>query len=283
MSMEEMKHFDYKRFLKRYRDYYIDQASPAQSLDQKPFTYNLLDQSEQTFIDIALEQNRVCLNDQALYIKTVTNNKTYQSLIFHTDGTIIKSCESTAVIMQRFFRHKGLPYSTHSQLGKLIKIHQKCPYMVNKICLAPEKGLSKNSVNWIGLHNVVYHTGDKDHTLLKTATYNELVIPLSQKKVDKMVHNSSLLALMHQAIRIYTAGHYGFLDHYPNQENVISHYIQSLRYQTQLPDPRDIYQYMEQQKVIGALKHIMGVDYPTKEEWDLMDPKLQAFFDSLDS
>lgn len=245
------------------------------------FQYNLVDTPIDELVDIAIHQNVVCLNDQAFYLLNLKDHKHYQSLIFHQSGDIVKSKESTSTIMLRFFRQKDSSYSSACELGKLLGIHQKCPYLIENCCFAPDKGFTKNNVNWIGFHHVGYFEGGSDRTTLKINTFGELTIPLKVERVKAMVHKCSLMAFMQQSIANFLTQQYSFLDDYSANSNIITQHIQKLNYQLPLPKPFEAYHFLEQQKVVQLMKNILGLDCPTKEEIETLLPSLKTIKEQL--
>lgn len=274
--MKDLKLNDFNRYMSRIP---YNQRPKVRTISHTPyaFSHNLYDGQINGLIDIAIEQRVVCLNDQVFYVHALKDHPTYKSLIFQTNGHIIKSEELTSKIMLRYFRHKNTSYSVNSELGRLLDIHQKCPYLVEGICFAPDGGFSKNNVSWIGLHHIHYIEPNGESTILKIGPYGELVLPIKADRIHKMVHNSSLMALMHQAIANFVAKQYNFLANDRSSENVITQHIQHLSYQVQLPNPAEVYHFMEKQKVVHLLKHAMGIDFPTDHDFQTFFPELKLW------
>lgn len=275
--MKELKHLEFSRYIRRYQQ---QVGAPLKS-SASSFQYNLIETNLEYFINIAINQNVVCLNDQVIYILTVKDHHKYQSLIFHTNGDIIKSTETTSKIMLRYFRQKNSPYSAATELGKLLDIHQKCPYLIEDVCFAPEGGFTKNNVNWIGLHHIQYFEGDTDMSVLKIQPYSELILPLNIHRLKKMVHDSSMMAIMHQAISHFVMNQFSFLNKHTQTSNVVTQYIHKMSHQTSLPNPNEVYYYLEQQKLVNLMKSIMGIDFPSEEELNLLLPSLKTFKKNL--
>lgn len=276
--MKELKHPEFSRYIRKYQQEQI--TMPLQNTTAS-FHYNLIETNLEYFINIAMKQSVVCLNDQVIYILTIKDHHEYQSLVFYTNGHIVKSPETTSKIMLRYFRQKNSPYSAATELGKLLDIHQKCPYIIEGICFAPDGGFTKNNVNWIGLHHIQYFEGDNDMSVLKIQPYSELILPLNINRLHKMVHNSSLMAIMHQAISQFVMNQFSFLNEHSQTSNVITQYIHKMSHQTSIPNPYEVYHYLEQQKVVNLMKNIMGIDFPTEEELDMLIPSLKSFKDNL--
>lgn len=255
----------------------------AESTQHRFFKYNVIDTTQSQLVDLALEQTVILLDEKAFYIMKLTEDELpYQSLVFNIDGTILKSCETTSQIMTRYFKKLGSPYNDSSDLGKLLNITQKCPYVTEGVCFAPDGGVSKKPVNWIGLHHIKHFEGDTKSTTLCVAPQNELILPLPIHQVQTMIRNGSLIALMQQAMLESLIKQYSFLNTYIESKNVITDYIHKLKFEIPLPSPQELYRFMDQKRILNLLKTIMGVDYPTKNELDKILPSLETFHSYLE-
>lgn len=276
--MEKKNYKDFHRYISKMAS--NNRASrECNNADWTAFHYKISESYIKNLIDIAIEQQVVCLSDQAFYIYAIKMPSDYKSLIFLTNGHIIKSTESTSEIMVRYFRYKNSPYSVNSELGKLLDIHQKCPYLVEGQCFAPDGGSTRKDVSWIGLHHIHYIEAKGDQSVLKVWPYGEITLPVKIDRLNKMVENSCLMALMHQAIAHFVSKQYNFTTNQLAPENVITRQMNFLRHKFHLPNPIEIYHYMENQKVLHLLKTIMGIDFPTEREINELFPTLNSLKD----
>lgn len=279
--MKQSLFVDINRYVNRLKD----QTTPynVEPTQKRLCEYNLVDTPLEQFVDLALDRKVIFLDEKAFYLMKLTDDELpYRSLVFQIDGTILKSAETTGQIMARYFKRLQVPYSSSSDLGKLVNIHQKCPYVTEDVCFAPDGGVSKKSVNWVGLHHIKYFEGNMKKTTICLAPHSELVLPLSIQQVHTMVEHGSLIALMQQAILECLTKQFSFMNTYAHSNNVITDYIHKLKYEITLPSPQEMYQFMDQKRILNLLKSIMGVDYPTKEELDKVLPSLDTFRSYLD-
>lgn len=142
------------------------------------------------YVDEAIEQKYVSLNHQSFYIADLSKNHhtPFNTLVFQTSGAPLKTYETTTQVMNRFFSTKRVNYSWIQNLGRALRINQKCPYVIGPYYFAPDRGVSKKQANWIGMHYTTDSiTLSPKKTLLKIDCIHELTVNLSQKTVTNMV------------------------------------------------------------------------------------------------
>ncbi|API89766.1 hypothetical protein BKP56_11065 [Marinilactibacillus sp. 15R] len=158
-------------------------------------TFQICSEELKKYINQAIPLKKIIVDSETLYVCDISNlaDSDYNSLVFQYRGDVLKSKETTTQIMQSYF-NDHVPYSTIQNLGRVININRKCPYVAGTIVFVPDKGPSKQNVNWIGLHHLKNYSSYKDKTLLSFVHHHELIINLNIKNVHK---------LFDQAIRLY--------------------------------------------------------------------------------
>lgn len=176
--------------------------SPLSSLHITP--ENML-----SYIDMAIPQKKLLIDEYSFYILDLSQNQEteYNTLVFQKEGVPLKTVEKTSKVMDRFFSHSKVTYTSMQFLGKILGIHQKCPYVLGREIFAPDKGTSKNEANWIAFHHVRKVSAIDDQSLLSIYPYHELTIELNVKSVYRMLDRVSLIVetqkkIMKESIRL---------------------------------------------------------------------------------
>lgn len=149
----------------------------------------------ETYIDQALPQKKIIVDSETIYVCDLTHMKdiNYNSLVLQRNGDSLKSMETTKQVMQQYFDNHT-PYIIMQQLGKIVDISSKCPYVYGTTIFVPEKGPSKQSVNWIALHHMKHFSSYENQTVISFVDKHEITVNLTVKK---------LTVLFEQAIRLY--------------------------------------------------------------------------------
>ncbi|OJF94687.1 competence protein ComK [Alkalibacterium sp. 20] len=148
-----------------------------------------------TFIDEAIEQTYLLINTETFYICDLSKETAtpFKTLVFQTNGELLKTKETTRQVMDRFFDYRTMDYRSVQLLGRSLSIHRMCPYVVGAQCFAPDKGPSKNQANWIALHHVLKVTAHREQTLLHITASHELILDHSVKKVQQLIDQARTL------------------------------------------------------------------------------------------
>lgn len=163
--------------------------SPLASLQINP--ENIL-----TYLDMAIPQKKLLIDDYSFYVFDLSKNKKteYNTLVFQKEGVPLKTVEKTSQVMSRFFSHSKVSYESIQFLGKILDIHQKCPYVLGNKSFAPDRGTSKKDANWIAFHHVENVSSIDNRSLLSIHPHHELVIEMNTKRVYQMLDRISLIA-----------------------------------------------------------------------------------------
>lgn len=158
-------------------------------------TFQICSEELKNYINQAIPLKKIIVDSETLYVCDISNltDSDYNSLVFQCRGDVLKSRETTTQIMHAYF-NDHVSYSIIQNLGRVININRKCPYVAGSIVFVPDKGPSKHHVNWIGLHHLKNYSSYNDKTLLSFIHHHELIINLNIKNVHK---------LFDQAIRLY--------------------------------------------------------------------------------
>lgn len=159
--------------------------SPLASLQVTP--ENIL-----TYLDMAIPQKILLIDDHSFYVFDLSNNKEteYNTLVFQKEGVPLKTVEKTNEVMSRFFSHSKVSYESIQFLGKILGIHQKCPYVLGHKSFAPERGISKNNANWIAFHHVENVSAIDNYSLLSIHPHHELIIKFEYQKSPSYVRSN---------------------------------------------------------------------------------------------
>ncbi|WP_225743780.1 competence protein ComK [Marinilactibacillus sp. Marseille-P9653] len=156
-----------------------------------------------TYIDEALPRKKIWINDDSYYLYDLSKHPDtpYNSLIFQTNGAVFKSEETTTKIIKRYFK-LNTSYDIISILGKMIGIKKKVPYVLGNIQFGPEKGPSKDHVNWIGLHHIYNMETVGDQTYIHIHPDHELIIEMKVGPIKNMMDNAAAMVYIQQQLAI---------------------------------------------------------------------------------
>ncbi|WP_208560063.1 competence protein ComK [Marinilactibacillus kalidii] len=169
----------------------------------KPTPHAISSETIPQYIDEAIIRQRIYIDESAYYLCDLSKHSftPYQSIVFEQTGAIYKSEETTTDIIHRFFK-LNTSYTIIQHLGSLIGIKQKCPYVLGNIQFAPEKGPSKDHVNWIGLHHVKNIESCNDKTFIHIHPKHELISNTKLQAVERMIDNAAEMVYLQQCMKL---------------------------------------------------------------------------------
>lgn len=141
----------------------------------------------ETYITQALPQKKIVIDSETIYVHDLTHleHTEYNSLVLQHTGDLLKSTETTREVMKRYF-DQNIPYLEMQYLGKVVNINSKCPYVMGSTIFVPEKGPSKQNVNWIALHHIKDYSTYENQTILSFVRNHEVIIDLQTKQVSNL-------------------------------------------------------------------------------------------------
>lgn len=223
-------------------------------------------------LDISFHTPALFPTGQTYYVMDISNQShtDYNAILFQLNDAPKKSLESTAVIMNRYFESRQLPYSSMQKFGNTLGYTHCLPYLYGDICFVPDRGASKQSVSWYALHHMtdVQHVNDQHSTILYHHQYPLLNLSLRKASFRKQ------LSIATEMLRVQNALADHILLLYPQQyikvqqppDNLIQREL--LRSTLQAP-PLTFFEYIDYLiyfKVQQVLAGILGVENPYLEE-----------------
>lgn len=171
------------------RPYY----SPSPSLKIDP-------QNALSFLDIAIPMKKCLIDETTFYVLDLSTVKqtSYNTLVFQLFGSPLKTTETTTQVMERYFRLRKINYGSMKFFAKVVGITQKYPYVVGNESFAPDKGYSKNHVNWLAMHHVREAESIGNQSLLCIQRHHELILDLTINKIHTMATNIKLIRCSQQ-------------------------------------------------------------------------------------
>lgn len=272
MPEEYLKYMDKVKF-DLGNKFYIDSLTRNGQTHPKSsaFTYNLEEENLVELINIASEQISGFVSNSTIYVKDISYLKLeFKTLIFNIDGSIIKSKDYSKIIMNRFFELHHFTYQSIQHLGKLLDIHQKCPYVLgNSVQFAPEEGTAKKSTNWLALHHVNHTKKLGLSTVIKIGYHKELVLPIDYRMIQTMVDRTSLLVqtqiiLFNDFNRYFNKSPH----HYSNERNVVDIKLEEWSYLKNIPNFIELQEQFLHIKALEILNEIIKEHNPLREDFE---------------
>ncbi|GEK90976.1 hypothetical protein [Alkalibacterium kapii] len=147
-------------------------------------------------IDLAIEQKYLLLNHETFYIYDLSKEKStpYNTLVFQLTGSPLKSLETTAVVMSRYFKHLNIDYRWVRQFGLALRIKTCCPFVLGSYYFTPDRGVVKRPGNWIAFHHVRDMHPHAEGTLFSITKGHQLLTNQSFKHMKHLAHQTRLMA-----------------------------------------------------------------------------------------
>ncbi|SFC10491.1 ComK protein [Alkalibacterium subtropicum] len=148
------------------------------------------------FLDVALEQTYLLLDDDSFYICDLSKetSRHYNTLVFQINGSVLKSKETTTHVITRYMKYIGVDYQATMQLGKSLGILSQCPFVCCSLCFTPLNGASRKPVSWIGLHHVQAITPHLKATYFNIDAKHELILNIPHKKASRLIRQTKILS-----------------------------------------------------------------------------------------
>jgi len=251
----------------------IEFPYPVPSLNREPntkwFKYFADKENLAKLIDLAFEQEVIFISKDTFYLMDISKEDyRYNSLVFQIDGTIFKSRETTTTIIKRFTEITKVDYKFVQNLGKSLGINQKCPYVLGDTFFAPDGGVSKKPVNWLGFHQVSYISDLNDGTLLKLGQHNEFYLPTPYKFIMKMKERTSMLA---SAQKVVFQEWYTLYQKMSLSNSIIDYTLENWKYTKRLPNMIELQHQFMTYKAVEILYRALGEGNPIIDDIKSLD------------
>lgn len=112
------------------------------------------------YLDKALEMDNFIVDDTLLYVLCLDEEKLktpFRTLVFFSDGRLIKTRERSNKVMDALFEVVGFSYDfVRSASMRVSGKETHCvPYILGKYCYLPVNGPTRKNVSWINLSAIV--------------------------------------------------------------------------------------------------------------------------------